>query len=282
MQNTSGCAPQTSGALPRRGRPLWLIAAGAVAAAAVLLTGSNIAAVVGSQVIWRSAVSARVETLRQELPPDLEIPDEQLRTIALEAIIHDMIWERIFTDHGVDARGPAGQEALRALIAEQIPVSDEEITSRLATFPLNVQRQHEQVSVRVILLPSQAEAEELAASLEDGVDEETFAAIAADRSIHEGTRGGGGLIGPAGRNYYPPEVEEILFSLPVGAVSPPIPWEGGYALFRIQEHIQAVPMSEAEMRREAETLVRTEKVEAEFQRVVAPYFQGTRIWRLRP
>ena len=107
---------------------------------------------------------------------------------------------------------------IRALIASEIGVMDEEVRQVFDANPAQFARQ-EMVRARHILVDTREQAEALRAQILDGAD---FAQLAREHSTDPGSGPNGGDLGWFGRGVMVAPFEEAAFALPVGRVSEPV------------------------------------------------------------
>lgn len=88
-----------------------------------------------------------------------------------------------------------------------------------------------QASARHILVDTEAKANELKASIENGAD---FAQLAKENSSCPSSRQGGDL-GTFGRGQMVREFDEVVFSAPVGVVQGPVKTQFGYHLVEVTD-----------------------------------------------
>ena len=141
---------------------------------------------------------------------------EQRRGISPEQYRQDIIW---------------GVLALGKLAGPRLSVNEAELqVAYEAQFGPAVQ-------LRQIVLASKAEAEEVLAELKQ--HPETFAAIAKNRSIDTVSQPYGGMLLPIRRHSMNPNIENILFALKPGEISPIIEFLPGYfTIYRCEGHLQ--------------------------------------------
>lgn len=96
-------------------------------------------------------------------------------------------------------------------------------------------RRPAQLRARQIMVPTQEEAEQVLARLEQG---EAFADLAREVSLSP-DRENGGDLGFFARNQLPVEFDEVLFKLPVGRISEPVASPYGYHLFLVEKKRKA-------------------------------------------
>ncbi|HUP64723.1 MAG TPA: peptidylprolyl isomerase [Thermoanaerobaculia bacterium] len=130
--------------------------------------------------------------------------------------------------------------ALRDIMAGQQPASPREL------YDQNL-RQFESVQLSQIVVPYQGsvvagdqtaqseteamrKAEQIVARVKGGAD---FAATARQESADRESAQRGGDLGPIGHGTFPDEVDDLIFSLPVGAISDPVKTVYGVHIFKI-------------------------------------------------
>jgi parvulin-like peptidyl-prolyl isomerase len=99
----------------------------------------------------------------------------------------------------------------------------------------------EQVHARLIMVDTEAKAEELLAQLQAGAD---FAALARDHSMDVATRENGGDVGWFPRGLVAPELEAAAFALQPGEISDVVYLGEGYHIIQVAERQAARPLSE--------------------------------------
>lgn len=127
----------------------------------------------------------------------------------------------------------------------KISISKEEIEEYYKTHEDEFKR-GESVRVYQILLPSESEALEVLSLLKKSPPQE-FEKIAREKSISpEGSRGGD--MGYFQRGELPVEIEDVVFSLKVGELSPVVKSSFGYHIFKVVEKKGArlLPLKEVE------------------------------------
>ncbi len=171
---------------------------------------------------------------------------------------------------------PAARARLRseasALVLEyetrhDLSVSKEETRARYET-DLALYTQPSRVSIRLILVPTQAEADAVTRRLEAG---EPFAAVATDVSIHS-SRESDGEIEPFARGTYSEDLEDAAFALSPGERKAVMTGRGVFIMEKIAENrggvtsfeeveksIRAVLLKEKQNKRHREFLESLEK-----------------------
>jgi parvulin-like peptidyl-prolyl isomerase len=105
----------------------------------------------------------------------------------------------------------------------------------------DVPSEAEQVHARLIMVDTEAKAEELLAQLQAGAD---FAALARDHSMDVATRENGGDVGWFPRGLVAPELEAAAFALQPGEISDVVYLGEGYHIIQVAERQAARPLSE--------------------------------------
>jgi peptidyl-prolyl cis-trans isomerase C len=144
----------------------------------------------------------------------------------------------------------AERQAVLALLAElsKVEVTDAEVAAYYQAHP---ERFHlgETVTLRQILVATSNEARDVRRRL--AKDPRSFEALARERSKGPEAEEGG-LMGTFGRGQLPPELEEVAFSLRVGAVSEIVPTSLGHHVLRVEakhpEREQTLPEATLEIR----------------------------------
>ena len=97
-------------------------------------------------------------------------------------------------------------------------------------------RRREAVTLAHIVLKTEQEAWDAVAELRKGTP---FAQVARQRSIFEGTRDAGGMMGTAERGALDKAIEDVAFKLPIGQPSDPIRTSVGWQVIRVLERVGA-------------------------------------------
>ena len=97
-------------------------------------------------------------------------------------------------------------------------------------------RRREAVTLAHIVLKTEKEAWDAVAELRKGTP---FAQVARERSIFEGTRDSGGMMGTAERGALDKAIEDVAFKLPIGQPSEPIRTSVGWQVIRVLERVGA-------------------------------------------
>lgn len=93
--------------------------------------------------------------------------------------------------------------------------------------------QFAEVCAAHILVETKAEAEAVAARLDNGED---FATVAAEVSTDTGSAANGGNLGCVARGVTVPEFEDALFATPEGEISDPVETEFGFHIIEVLQH----------------------------------------------
>jgi parvulin-like peptidyl-prolyl isomerase len=99
----------------------------------------------------------------------------------------------------------------------------------------------EQVKARLILVATQADAQNVIARLDAGED---FGAVAQEVSADSASKESGGDIGWIPRGLVEPAVEEAIFGLQVGQRTGPIDGEDGVSILKVEEKAADRPISD--------------------------------------
>jgi peptidyl-prolyl cis-trans isomerase C len=123
-------------------------------------------------------------------------------------------------------------------------IHDMLVTQKLSQVVANVPPVAEQVHARHILVADEATARALLAQLQQGAD---FAQLAMQYSLDGSTAPSGGDLDWVSRgDLLQPEVEDAIFSLQPGQISPePIRSSLGYHIVQVLERVQDRPLSQA-------------------------------------
>ncbi len=97
-------------------------------------------------------------------------------------------------------------------------------------------RRKESVTLAHIVLKTEEDAWDAVAELRKGTP---FAQVARRRSIFEGTRDSGGVMGTAVRGALDKALEDVAFKLPIGQPSEPIRTSVGWQVIRVLERVDA-------------------------------------------
>lgn len=97
-------------------------------------------------------------------------------------------------------------------------------------------RRREAVTLAHIVLKTEQEAWDAVAELRKGTP---FAQVARERSIFEGTRDSGGMMGTAERGALEKALEDVAFKVPIGQPSNPIRTSVGWQVIRVLERVGA-------------------------------------------
>lgn len=158
---------------------------------------------------------------------------------------------------------------IRALIASEIVVTDEEVRQVFDANPDQFARQ-EMVRARHILVDTREQAEALRAQILDGAD---FAQLAREHSTDPGSGPNGGDLGWFGRGVMVAPFEEAAFALPVGRVSEPVETAFGFHLILVEERQEA---EEPAFTDEVAELIRTALVDQKVEQRWGPWLQALR------
>lgn len=145
------------------------------------------------------------------------------------------------------------------LVGEQGRIGEMEIDAYYAAHRADFDRPA-QVRVRQIVTADASSGERILAQLRKG---EPFAELAKRESLSPEAANGGDL-GFFGRDEMPPEFD-VVFTLPVGKLSPLVKSEYGYHLFLVEEKRPAARLSRQEATREIRTRLEAERREAVYR-----------------
>lgn len=129
-------------------------------------------------------------------------------------------------------------------------------------------RRRESVTLAHIVLKTEKEAWDAVAELRKGTP---FAQVAKRRSIFEGTRDSGGMMGTAERGALDKALEDVAFKLPIGQPSEPIRTSVGWQVIRVLERIGAADATYEDVKDDVRLvyseLKRSERYEALLRRL---------------
>lgn len=129
-------------------------------------------------------------------------------------------------------------------------------------------RRREAVTLAHIVLKTEQEAWDAVAELRKGTP---FAQVARQRSIFEGTRDAGGMMGTAERGALDKALEDVAFKLPIGQPSDPIRTSAGWQVIRVLERVGAADAKYEDVRDDVKLvyseLKRSERYEALLRRL---------------
>ena len=157
------------------------------------------------------------------------------------------------------------EESLRTALVKEV-----EAAWMVAFIADQVPDSADQVHARHILVASEAEAEELRAQLQDGVD---FNGLAWQYSLDASTRPAGGDLGwfPQGFLLWP-EVDTAAYSLQPGEISQIVKSEIGYHIIETierEDRLLAYSVRQELCERSVESWLATERVSADIQTLIA-------------
>jgi len=191
-----------------------------------------------------TAVEINEEILRQaqaagNMTSDklLQLIEEQ-RGISPEQYRKDVIWRLV---------------ALKKLAWQRLVIPDAEL-----------QREYEKnygpaVKVRQIVLDSEAEAAAVHAAVSQ--NPESFASVAKNHSVDPVTQPLGGMLYPIRHHSYNPEVEQILFAMKPGEISPIIDFPlKHFSIYKCEEHLQPHDVDLAAVRQQLKLQMQNTKV----------------------
>ncbi len=171
--------------------------------------------------ITEEQIDARVDQLLEEYSPGTQI-DEYLDAVnASEEGVRKFAYQLILQD-----------VVLTGLEGDLAPITDEEIASERADFPLD----WTQVCASHILVGSEEEAATVQARLDAG---EAFSALAAELSIDTSSGANGGDLGCAVPSGFVGPFADATMSAEVGVVTEPVESEFGYHLILVTDRTTA-------------------------------------------
>jgi hypothetical protein len=143
--------------------------------------------------------------------------------------------------------------ALRKLAGQRLVITDAELQ-------MEYEKNHgAAVKVRQIVLATRAEAEAALAAVRQ--NPQTFASVAKNHSIDPVTQPLGGMLHPIRRHSYNPEVEQILFAMKPGDISPVIDYPLGHcSIYKCEEHLQPHDVDLADVRQQLRLQLQNAKI----------------------
>ncbi|MDR2171015.1 MAG: peptidylprolyl isomerase [Planctomycetaceae bacterium] len=113
------------------------------------------------------------------------------------------------------------------------------------------------VQVRQIVLRSKRDAQQIHAQVTTNPD--SFANIAKNYSLDPASQPYGGLIHPIRRYATDKIIEDVVFSLKEGQISPVVEWAENFIIFRCEKHLPKQNVNIEQVRERLETKIRDEK-----------------------
>jgi parvulin-like peptidyl-prolyl isomerase len=150
-------------------------------------------------------------------------------------------------------------------------VIETDLAQKISVEPKDIRAYHEkhdppggktrQIRVRQILVPTKAQADRILKELKGGAD---FAEVARRRSqAPEAAQGGD--MGYVCRGDLPEDLEESVFSLPEGQISPIIPSSYGYHIFKVVQRVEKEAIEADHWLNKAKAAVKRKKLEAAYR-----------------
>jgi len=124
----------------------------------------------------------------------------------------------------------------KLLTVDSMTVSKEELYKEFQAY-------NTKVSARFVYAKSEAEAWKLKRQLEHGI---SFSTLAKKIFADPGLAANGGYLGFFGYGDMEPSLQDAAFSLPVGVLSDPIKLRMGYAIVKVEKHVELPLASEAD------------------------------------
>jgi parvulin-like peptidyl-prolyl isomerase len=188
---------------------------------------------------------------------NIESDDEFRRMLAAQGFS-----EESFKDRLIEMYAP--EEVLNFEVGGRTAVGDEEVSKYYAEHPDQFQLPAEATIREIVLLAEgrsaqntrRAEAEEV---LRRARGDDDFVALVKEVS-EAGTGPSGGLLGPLKKGDLNEKLEELAFSLPVGAVSELIEMPYGFHIIKVEERTEERTLSLQEIRDKLEGALDEKKV----------------------
>ncbi|MGH9338591.1 MAG: peptidylprolyl isomerase [Acidobacteriota bacterium] len=155
----------------------------------------------------------------------------QLMAFSAEAKSQDLDEDPEFQERLDFLRTQLLAEEIRTQISESAEVTEQEVEQHYLAHKEEYKRPA-MIKVSHILVPTQAEADEIQKALTEGASFETLASEKSKDPVSGSRSGDLGWINP-GRLV--PEFEQVAFSLEPGATSPPVQTKFGWHLIRVAE-----------------------------------------------
>ncbi|MDR0328324.1 MAG: peptidylprolyl isomerase [Planctomycetaceae bacterium] len=143
--------------------------------------------------------------------------------------------------------------ALGKLAGQRLVITDEELQTEYE------KRYGAAVKVRQIVLATRAEAEAVLTQVRQ--HPESFAAVAKNQSVDPVTQPLGGALHPIRRHSYNPNVENLLFAMKEGDISPVVEFPlKHFSIYKCEEHLQPVDVDFATVRQALKLQIRDAKL----------------------
>jgi parvulin-like peptidyl-prolyl isomerase len=170
-------------------------------------------------VITEQDIEAEVERVAKKFGLSVERWEQLLsteRNVNRQQYRRDIIWPTI---------------ALRRLAKDRLSVSDDEVQKAMES------EYGAKVSVRMIAAETRERAEQLRTAALQNPDE--FGNLAKDYSIDKNSAAARGIIPPIRRHVGDPAIEQVVFTLKVGEISPVVQAARQFFVFKCERHIPA-------------------------------------------
>ena len=135
-------------------------------------------------------------------------------------------------------------------------------------------RRREAVTLAHIVLKTEQAAWEAVAELRRGTP---FAEVARQRSIFEGTRDSGGMMGTAERGALEKALEEAAFELPIGQPSEPIRTSVGWQVIRVLERVGAAAAKFEDVRDDVQLVYAEQQRRERYQALIRRLRAGAKV-----
>ncbi len=225
----------------------------------------------GPNVVARMAgVDLPYAELDGYLRANLGEPGGALASEALSSLLDQFLTERLLArlaaELGLTRGGESATTAVEALLAAEpeAPVTETAISAYYAEHLADF-RVGEQIELRAIRTEDRIAAERARREISAGAD---FGAVARRLSV-DPTAERGGDQGSVGRDSLLPILAELLFALPVGALSEVVPTADGFHLFRVVRRIPERARALDEVRDEIRRRLAGTRADRAYARFVA-------------